>query len=383
MTQPLHDHKPHRALRHAFLAAALLVSCAAAWFALREPAPIRIGFVGQMEGPMADLGVQGRNGAQLAVEHVNAAGLLPEGRLELVPEHEGPAPEDARTAAERLIAGGIVAGVGHMTSGHTVAALPVWEAAGIPLVSPTASTPELAGKADGFFRVIPANTEWAEKLAELAWARAQREIAIIRETDNDSFSGPFASAFSNKFRALGGAVTANLTYSATAPATFDAALLRARQSAAEGVLLSCPARDVARAARDFRANGFRAALYCSPWSYTRELLLAGGRDAEGMVSAHAYAPDLRTDAFMRFRSDYANRFGGQPGFAAAFAYEAVLVLAHALALSRGDPARLHAALPEVRDLPGVLGPVSLDAYGDVKRRSFLLTIRDGDFVTLQ
>lgn len=72
-----------------------------------------------------------------------------------------------------------------------------------------------------------------------------------------------------------------------------------------------------------------------------------------------------------------------PNFAAAFGYEAVMVLGDALARAGGDPSRLRETLPEVRNLTGVLGPISLDRYGDVHRRSFLLTIRDGEFATLQ
>ncbi len=349
----------------------------------REPATVRIGFVGQLEGLNSDLGVQGRNGAQLAIEHLNAAGGVAGRRLELVAEHDGATPEEARAAVTRLLARKVQVGVGHMTSGQTVATLPLWEAAGVPLISPTTSAPELEGREDGFFRVIPVNTTWATALAAYAYATGLREVAIVHETANAPFSSPFAEAFATRFRELGGTVAADLPYATADRQEFAQALRHARQSAASGVLLVCPARDVAMAAQAFHRDGFFPTLYSSSWGYTRELILAGGRDVEGIVFAHAYAADLDDDAFRNFHAAYAARFGWVPNFAAAFAYEAVMVLGEALARAGGDPARLRKTLPEVRNLTGVLGPISLDRYGDVHRRSFILTIRDGEFATLQ
>ncbi|MBZ2170945.1 ABC transporter substrate-binding protein [Nitratidesulfovibrio sp. SRB-5] len=349
----------------------------------REPATVRIGFVGQLEGLTSDLGVQGRNGAQLAVEHLNAAGGVAGRRLELVAEHDGNTPEEARAAVSRLLARKVQAGVGHMTSGQTVAALPLWEAAGVPLISPTTSAPALEGREDGFFRVIPANTTWAEALAVYARSTGLREMAVVRETANAPFSTPFAEAFVARFRELGGTVAADLPYAAADRKEFAQALRHARQSAASGVLLVCPARDVAMAAQGFHRDGFFPALFSSSWGYTRELLLAGGSDVEGIVFAHAYAADLDDDSFRNFQAAYTARFGWMPNFAAAFGYEAVMVLGDALARAGGDPSRLRETLPEVRNLTGVLGPISLDRYGDVHRRSFILTIRDGEFATLQ
>lgn len=386
MPHPPQGNAPGRRPRYALpaVAAAVAVLVAVALLALpREPRTVRIGFAGQLEGLMSDLGVQGRNGAQLAVEHLNAAGGVAGRRLELVAEHDGTSGDDARAAVTRLLGRNVQVTVGHMTSGQTVAALPLWEAAEVPLVSPTTSAPELEGKADGFFRVIPANTSWAKDLASYARAHGLREVAIVRETANAPFSTPFAEAFAARFRELGGTVAADLPYVTSDRTEFTEALRHARQSAASGVLLVCPARDVAMAAQAFHRDGFFPALYSSSWGYTRELLLAGGRDVEGLVCAHAYAADLDGETFRNFHAAYAARFGWEPNFAAAFAYEAVMVLGDALARADGDTTMLPRTLPEVRDLVGVLGPITLDQHGDVHRRSFILTIRDGEFATLQ
>ncbi len=208
-------------------------------------------------------------------------------------------------------------------------------------------------------------------------------MAIVRETANAPFSTPFAEAFAARFRELGGTVAADLPYVTSDRTEFTEALRHARQSAASGVLLVCPARDVAMAAQAFHRDGFFPALYSSSWGYTRELLLAGGRDVEGLVCAHAYAADLDGETFRNFHAAYAARFGWEPNFAAAFAYEAVMVLGDALARADGDTTMLPRTLPRCAISSAWLGPITLDQHGDVHRRSFILTIRDSEFATLQ
>ncbi|MCA1795679.1 MAG: ABC transporter substrate-binding protein [Desulfobacteraceae bacterium] len=80
----------------ALMMVAVLVSCT------REK-EILIGFAGQLTGVYSDLGVQGRNGAVLALEEINAGGGVAGKRLKLIPEDDGNTPEKARQAVRKLI----------------------------------------------------------------------------------------------------------------------------------------------------------------------------------------------------------------------------------------------------------------------------------------
>lgn len=103
--------------------------------------PIRVGFAGELTGRQADLGVHGRNGAQLAVEAINAAGGVAGRPIELLVRDDRGTSEGAQAADRELISEGVVAIIGHMTSAQTVAGRLVTELAKMVLFSPAASTP--------------------------------------------------------------------------------------------------------------------------------------------------------------------------------------------------------------------------------------------------
>ncbi|CAG0964133.1 partial Leucine-, isoleucine-, valine-, threonine-, and alanine-binding protein, partial [Anaerolineae bacterium] len=129
-----------------WIAAFFLVSCAG-------NVPIRVGFVAQLTGVQAELGVQERNGVQLAVEEINAAGGIAGRPIELIVQDDLGTPEGAQAADRELIGAGVVAIVGHATSAQTISGLAVTNPARIVMLSPTATTPELSGLDDYFFRI--------------------------------------------------------------------------------------------------------------------------------------------------------------------------------------------------------------------------------------
>ena len=87
--------------------------------------PLRLGFIGGLSGPVADLGESGRDGALLAVEEINAAGGIGGRRVELHLIDDGQDEEQAAAAVETLAREGVELIIGPLTSAMGVAALPV------------------------------------------------------------------------------------------------------------------------------------------------------------------------------------------------------------------------------------------------------------------
>jgi len=341
---------------------------------------IKLGFTGQLTGVSSDLGVQGRNGAQLAVERVNAAGGVAGRRLKLLAEDDGYTPQDAQAADRALLEAGVVALVGHMTSGQSMAALAQAAAARVPLVSPTTATPELTGIKDNFFRVIPDSSRWAYALADHAARNLKLDrVCVVGDADNASYTRSFDNAFMERFRALGGEVAGAWEFSSRSGPDWAAQLAAVLATGARAVVLSASARDVAAFAQARALAGAGLTILCPAWPSTREILLAGGSSVEGVLFATSHAEDNPSPEFQRFRARYEERFGWPPNFAAAFAHDAVLLLAAALEKTGGSRQGLETALADTGELHGALGPFRLDAFGDVERATFIITIREGRF----
>ncbi len=343
--------------------------------------PVRIGYAGQLTGPQADLGVQGRNGAQLAVESINAQGGI-EGRLfELMPVDDLGTPEGAVRAVRELAELKAAAIVGFMTSNQSLAALPVAEELGIVIMSPTTSSSKLSGKKDFFFRVQPAVTSPAYALATYARRNLGLDsVSAVYDRDNKSYTESFLQAFRERYEQLGGHMPVAEAFSAKNINNYPRLLYEVMRSDPQGLLIIASAYDTAIIAQTYQRGDWSAPLFFSTWSYTEKLLHMGGHAVDGAYIMCDFNPQNNDPAYVDFHARFEKRFGMQPGFAAAQAYDAVMILAQALKRAGMSPMKLPEALTGIKDFSGVNGEISLDAYGDVVRKSFLVTVRQGRFV---
>lgn len=346
--------------------------------------PIRIGFAGELTGRRAELGVDGRDGARLAVETINDAGGVAGRPIELVVRDDLGTPEGAREAARQLIDEGVVAIVGHMTSAQTVAAVPVTEAAGMLLLSPTASTPDLSAKDDLFFRINPTNSLGAHLLARHVFQEREiSRVAVIFDTDNGIYTRFYRDAFVEGIEGAGGLLVAEASFSSADEPDFAPLLAQLREAEPEGLLIIASPFDTALIAQRARIEGWSVPLFASGWSTTETLLRNGGTAVEGIEIVMNYDDNSQTPAFLDFVARYHERFGRLPTFAAAQAYEAIGVLAAGLERTGGSPEGLPQALMSIGTFEGLSGTIHMDRYGDVVRTLFLITVRDGAFVTVE
>jgi branched-chain amino acid transport system substrate-binding protein len=348
-----------------------------------QQGPIRVGFAGELSGKQSDLGVPGRDGALLAVETLNDAGGVAGRSLELLVRDDLGTPEGAQAADRALIEAGVVAIIGHMTSGQSMAALPVTEGAGMVLLSPTASTAELSGLDDLFFRVTSTNAQEARLLAQHVYQRrGLSRLAVIYDDDNAAFSQTLWDGFVQTYQALGGQVSGEASFSSSAEPDFAPLVAELRAGDPQGLFIIASALDTALIAQQVQLSGWQVPLFASGWAYTEALPQNGGRAVEGIELTVGHDENSQLPAFLDFRDRYQARFGRPPTFASVHAYDAVMVLAAALEKTNGQVKGLPQALAETRNFKGPTGTVSMDEYGDAIRTRFLLTIREGQFVTL-
>ena len=344
--------------------------------------PVRIGFAGELTGRQAELSVQGRNGAQLAVEQINAAGGIAGGRmLEMVVRDDLGTAEGAKQADRELMAAGVVAIVGHSTSSQTLAGLAVTEPAGMVMVSGTTSTDVLSGKEDHFFRVIQTLRERACGMARHIYqVRGVRRTAVIYDLDNEAYSRSYLEIFQQEFRSLGGEVSEH-SFRSSRQENFDALLAGIRASNAGAAMLIASDMDTALLAQRMRLMQWPVPLFCSAWAQTEALLHNGGQAIEGMELEETFPMNSPKAAFLEFRQRYQARFGNPPSFSAALHYEAVQVLATALNKTGGKAAGLEPALTGIRDFSGLVDVFSLNRYGDAVRPYYMAVIRNGQFIS--
>ena len=129
-------------------------------------------------------------------------------------------------------------------------------------------------------------------------------------------------------------------------------------------------------------NNAKLPVLVSGWAQTQDLLKYGGPAVEGVYATQYVNYDSDAKTFLEFRERYALRFGREePSFAAVMGYEAVMVLKNALSRNP-DPKRLKETIIKQRIFKGLQEDFEIDAYGDAKRKSYVVNIRKNRFTVV-
>lgn len=342
-----------------------------------EPASLRIGFIGGLSGRVSDLGIGGRNGTQLAVDDCNAAGGFNGRAIELLTRDDEQNVDTARKRLAELYDARVVFVVGPMTSSIAVELVPLADARGIPLISPTSTTHELSGKADAFFRVVPDAPSGAVQQADALLSRGLRRLVIVSDLSNRAFSESWTQAAAQRFIAKHGEVALTLAFR-SAPGVSYADLAR-QVAAARGdvVIMAVNASDTALLAQQIRRLDNRIALATSPWAGTEQLPQMGGRALEGLQVTQYFDRGSTATAYLGFVQRYVKRFGEPPGYPAVNGYDALMLGLEGL--RRQGNGTLLQSLGRLRMHTGLQRSVEINAQGDSRAPMFLTEIRAGQY----
>jgi len=355
---------------------ALLVSC-------QKSEPVRIGFVGGITGRVADLGIAGRNGVQLAVEQRNAAGGINGRPVELVVRDDEQNPETAKKVAAELIGQNIELIIGPMTSSVAMAMLPQVNASKSILLSPTVTTTELSGKDDNFLRVVAATTDYATKSARYQYEKLGiRTVGVIYDISNKSYTESWLNDFRTAFTGLGGKIILVKSFTSGKDTIFQPLVQELLAVKPDTVLIISNAVDSAMICQQVRklAAGQRIAM--SEWASTERFTELAGTAAEGMVVSQFLDRSDTSQRYHDFLTAYRSRFNQEPGFAGVAGYDAAQVALDAFAL-RGKAYSIKSVILERKTFQGVQQQLTFDHFGDANRKTFVTEIRGGTYRTME
>lgn len=324
--------------------------------------------------------------AQLAVNQINARGGVRGRPLELRIADDSAGEDAAVRVAERLYADpSVVAVVGHLTSSSSIAAARVYGGGADPVVmiSPSASSPDLAGISPYIFRVCPSDLQHGPHLARFAWQTLGTRRAGIIYINNDYGRG-VRSSFATELERLGGSVVEADPYVPGTP-SLEPYLSRMRRRGVDALVLAAERPGAELALREMRSLGIT-------WPVLGGDALTGieadGALAEGLRVSSAYLPDRRDERNAAFVADYARAFPGQrPDHRGAGAYDILHLLARAIADAGPDRRGIRDYLARVgRGKPtfeGVTGTIAFDGKGDVPGKTVAIGVVQGGRLVTQ
>lgn len=350
----------------------LLTACA-------PPEPVRIGFIGGTSGWSPDFGIDGLHGARLAIEMRNKAGGINGRQVELIAADDQQNPDVARKEIARLIEHKVETIVGPMTSSIAGATVPLINQAKLLMISPSATTNELSGQDDFFFRVAPATRDYVKTSADFYFQKkGLRRLRVIYDLSNRAYTENWTRDFSDVFKAAGGETLPPVDFTSSNNFDFSALASRALADEPDGIIIVANAVDTAMLCASLRKLDTKVAIGTSEWSSTGRLIELGGKSVEGVTVEHFFDMHGTQAPYVAFRDAFIERYGQPPGFSGLYAFDATNIILDALAKKRADQS-LKQVLLSIKDFAGLQHPISFDANGDTQGKTYVFVIKDGKF----
>ena len=344
-----------------------------------DETPVRLGLIAGITGVNADGGQAGRNGAMLAVEEINRNGGINGRPIELLVRDDANSPQKAAEAARDLTNENVAAIVGPFTSATSRAVRSVTEPARMLVVSPTTMSDEFSGLDDHFFRVGTISRDSARDYAEfIVKRRGVSRIAVLADRANFALTGPYAEAFGSELRALGGEIVLTVWGDFRTYVGFEDLAHQVRESNAEALFLLTNAVDATRIIQQVDKDGLRLKTFVIEWAATQQLIELGGKAVEGVEVAQNVDLFSAKERYLRFLENYKRWFDAEPNFTSAAAYETVYVLFEALRKKK-DGESIKQSILANRPYQGLQEALVMDDYGDSRRKSYFVVVKDADF----
>ncbi len=308
-------------------------------------------------------------GVELARDQLNAAGGIGGLTVQLVALTDSASTRRAVTVADMLHGDAtVLAVVGHVNSGATLAAAPIYNR-GLPTVSPVATSPEISGAGEWIFRVCSSDVVNAAGLAEFALRELGTRAAIIYA--NDPYGRGLREGFGRTYTAGGGTLVEEYPFIEGSTTDFEAYLMGIRAARPDLIFIGSTDVGADPVIRQAREMGIDA-----PFVGGDGILgLAGqGPAFQGTYIGLLYHPDAPGGGGEEFVDAYQDQYGEPPDHFAALGYDALMLLAQAASEVGFDRSRIRDYLEQVgrerEAFSGVSGRIAFDENGDPIGKSF-------------
>ncbi len=358
--------------------AAALVGAAFAGVAMAEDIVVKIGHVSPTSGAIAHLGKDMELSAKMAIDDLNAKGVVIGGKkakFELLSEDDASDPKQGTAVAQKLVDSKVNGVIGHLNSGTTIPASKVYSDAGIPQISPAATNPKYTRQ--GFktaFRLVADDVHLGGTLGRYAVTNLKgKSIAVI--DDRTAYGQGVAEEFTKAVTKAGGTIAAS-QFTTDKATDFSAILTAVKAKKPDIVFFGGMDAVGGPMMRQMKQLGMSAKFLGGDGICTSDLpKLAGGAMADGqVVCAEAGGVEgAQMKGMEAFKAAFKQKTGEEVKLYAPYVYDAMMVMVDAMVKAgSAEPAKYLPFLAKTTGYQGVTGTISFDEKGDVKNGALTL-----------
>ena len=341
-------------------------------FAGTASAQMKLGVAGPITGPNAAFGAQLKNGAQQAVDDINAKGGVNGQKITVEFGDDVSDPKQGVSVANKFAADGVKFVDGHFNSGVTMPASLVYQENGMLDVTPSATNPQITerGMWNTFRTCGRDDQQGAVAAAYILKHFKGKKIAVVH--DKTTYGKGLADEMKKALNA-GGMKEVLYEGINIGDKDFSALVSKIKASNADLVYWGGLHTEGGLLVRQMRDQGVKTQMMGADGITTDEFATIGGPGVEGTLMT--FPPDPRNnpaakDVVAKFR---ANKF--EPEAYTLYSYAAVQVMAEAATAAKSlDPkevaAKMHSGMP----FKTVIGNLSYNKKGDITRLDYVMYI---------
>lgn len=336
---------------------------------------VDIGSILPLTGDLAVYGQSVKDGANLAVDEINAAGGLDGKQIKIIYEDNRGESADTVSAYHKLAdIDKVPVILGAVVSTNTLAIAPLAEENKVILISPTSTSPKLTQWEDGYvFRVIASDRYQGVVMAELAIEMGYDEVAVMYL--NNEYGVGFKDVFVDEFGKLGGTVLTEIAND-EGKTDFRSELTNLKEVDPSAVMIVGYVKESSIIFKQAKELGINTQWLCSEGHKSDELIGLSGDSSDGILVLYpATAKELED-----FKTNFNAVHNDVPGVFAAEGYDMVQAAVKAMdtAGSTTDTAAIKASMRDV-DFNGPSGHKVFDRFGDVPAAYDVWTVANGSF----
>jgi len=363
----------NRYTRVGVLASAFTMLLGLATGAAQSQETVKIGFASPLTGPQANYGKDNQNGAQLAIDELNAQNPTIGGKpvkFQLQAEDDQADPKQGPLIAQKFADAKVAGVVGHFNSGVTIPASRVYNEAGIPELSVSTNVKYTHQGFKTAFRLMADDDKQGTALGEYAVKQLKlKRLAVI--DDATAYGQGLANSFDAAVKASGGQVVKH-EHTNDKAVDFNALLTSIKAAKPDAIFFGGYDAQAGPMARQMKLLGMNAPLMGGETMNSAKFIELAGPAAEGSIASTPGAALESRPGGKAFAAKYKAHYNQDPGLYTPYFYDGVMLIAAAMqAADSTDPAKYLPALAKIKHA-GVTAEIEFDKNGDLTRG--LLTI---------
>ncbi len=334
-----------------------------------------------LSGSDSTFGTDTRDGVELALDEINAAGGVKGKKIKVLYEDDKSLPQEASNKVRQLIdRDHVLALLGEVASSRSMAGGLIANTNKVPMVTPSSTAVEVTKDRDYVFRVCFTDDQQGDVAARFVFETLKKKKVGLFYAAQDNYSSGLARSFKDRFKQLGGQIVVDKGFQ-KGETNFTTYLSELKSKEPEVIFAPVYYNDMVQVARQAKQAGVPGTTFVGGdgWD-SADLIEGAGAELDGAYFTNHYAPDVPWPNSAAFVTAFKTKYKHEPSSLAAQGYDAAKLLFDAMKRAP-EPTReaIKVALADTKNFAGATGTLTIDKDHNANKPIVVVQIKDKKF----